>query len=104
MDFEYTNKAKQSFLVKWHKKIHWLLVYKESDFPALDDYFGYILFQIRGLQKMYPDDYRILELHSLIEGARVEANKDDYRHSIYRKAIFDAHGLISELEKELVDE
>lgn len=95
---DYSIEDLRNYFVKLHKQIHWLLIYKEEDFPALDDYFKYLLFRLNGLYEMFPHDYRIIELTVLIESAKVEANKPNYDHTLYRKAILDAHSIVSALE------
>ncbi len=96
--------ASHEYFVKLHKKIHWLLVYKEENFPALSDYFEYVLFQLCGLQALFPEDYRIAELIVLIKSAKIESERTNYSHKLYRKAILDAHGLLEELEESVVHE
>lgn len=82
------------YFEKLHKQIHWLLVYREENFPLLDNYYEFLLFQLTGLQTFIKDESRIMELIVLIQAARIEAAKPDYNHALYRKAILDAHSMI----------
>lgn len=104
MNLQFTTEEMQDYFTKLHKRIHWLLVYKEEEFPALNMYFKYVIFQLYGLREIFPNNYRIMDLIVLIEAAKVESQKNNYSHKLYRKAILDAHGVINELEKSLVNE
>lgn len=101
---EYSQEELRSYLVMLHKRIHRLLIYKEEEFPALIDYFGYVEFKLHGLRSVLHNDHRIVELYVLLEAAKLEASKEDYNHELYRKAILDAHGVISSIEQDLFHE
>lgn len=101
MNFSFSEEELKSYFTRLHKRVHWLLVYKEENFPTLSAYFDYILYQLKGLQSLYPDIHHIMELVVLIRAAKIESEKEDYDHFIYRKSILDAHGIIEEIEKEL---
>lgn len=81
-----------------HSSIHWLLRYKEQDYPYLEEYFSSLLFKLSGLNSLldYPPEF--VSLLSLIEGARLETHKANFNFHDYRKAILDAHSLIDNLD------
>lgn len=101
MNFSFSEEELKSYFIRLHKRIHWLLVYKEENFPSLPAYFDYIFYQLKGLQSLFPDSRNIVELVVLIRAAELESKKKDYDHFMYRKSILDAHGVISEIEKEI---
>lgn len=80
-----------------HKRIHWLIIYKEQSYPHLNEYFETVLYKLSGLNSLlnYPKD--MMELLCLIESARLENLKGDKcNYKLYRKTVLDAH---SELDK-----
>lgn len=81
-----------------HSSIHWLLRYKEQNYPYLEEYFSSLLFKLNGMNSLlnYPPEF--VSLLSLIEGARLETHKSNFDFHAYRKAILDAHSLIDSLD------
>lgn len=93
---EYSQEQLHSYKAKLHSKVHWLLIYKENKYPQLDNYFSSIQFQLDGLNELL-DCPELITLMSLLEAARMEAQKPDCNYSTYRKAVFDAHTMIDRL-------
>lgn len=87
---------------KLHKKIHWLLLYKD---PTVDidnnvnfqQYFFFIMKEIAGLNSLlgYPEE--IVELLIVLQTARKETYKEDFDFKLYRKFILDAHSLVNRI-------
>lgn len=80
-----------------HGLIHWLLIYAEDDNPNIEHYFDKVQIKLDGLNELLLFPAQIVEIMSLVEAARIEWNKESYRHEVYRKLILDAHELIDSL-------
>lgn len=76
-----------------HNKIHWLLIYEESNYPQLLDYFLNIQMLLAGLAELI-DSPQIINLSTIIECARMEYESENFTHKKYRKIILDAHSVI----------
>lgn len=85
-----------------HNKIHWLLLYKESNYEKLDEYFENLQCQIAGLVSLF-NSYQLINLANTIECARLESLKDNYNHKTYRKFVLDAHDIIDSLPEKDCD-
>ena len=85
---------------KWlHSKIHWLLVYKESeDFDVnLNDYFLEVMRLIGSAGEVLKQDSISLQILTLLNRAKTEASSEDYSHERYRHYILEAHNLVDRL-------
>lgn len=91
-----------------HDAIHWLLIYKDPKIMEtgkykninVDRYMVALGYRISGLNELflYPDC--LITLLSLLEGARIELNSENYEWSTFRKIILDAHSLVDEIKEE----
>jgi len=82
-----------------HNSIHWLLIYKEENYPQLDYYFETLLWRISGMNDILFNPPELVTLISLLETARKEANKKDCDFKKYRKLILDSHSLIDKIKE-----
>lgn len=80
-----------------HSLIHWLLIYAEESNPILNDYFDKVQYKLDGLNELINYPTQLIEIMNLIESAKIEYNKENYRHDLYRKTILDIHDLIDKL-------
>lgn len=71
-----------------------LLPYKENGYEHLDNYFKSLLQRLIGFNKLSGFQPEVITIMSLLEYAREEDNYDDYR-----KAIFDACGLVVKIKE-----
>lgn len=86
-----------------HRKVHWMLIYKDSkcnqDYLSVDvnQYIISVLIQLNGLNSIlnYPSSF--VTLMSLIEGARLELFKEKFDYKLYRKILLQVHALIDKL-------
>lgn len=99
---EFTEEQMHGYKKILHSKIHWLLIYQESNYPQLIQYFNCVQFHIAGLAELI-DSPQIIELADLIECARIEYESENFNHFKYRKLILDAHSII-DLLPEVGDE
>lgn len=85
---------------RWlHSKIHWLLVYKESEeFDVnLNDYFLEVMRLIGSAGEVLKQDSISLQILTLLNRAKTEAESEDYSHERYRHYILEAHNLVDRL-------
>ena len=82
-----------------HKDVFKLLWMKEENYPQLDAYFSSVLWKLTGYNSVFNNQVIMIDIMSLLEAARIEANKEDYNHSKYRKAILDSMSLIDKLKE-----
>ncbi len=82
---------------KLHGLIHWLLIYAEENNGMLDHYFDKVQLKLNGLNELLLYPPQLVEIMSLVEAARIEWNKESYRHEVYRKLVLDAHELIDSI-------
>lgn len=82
-----------------HRDIFKLLWMKEENYPQLDVYFSSVLWKLAGYNSIFNNQTVMLDIMSLLESARLEAQKDNYNHSMYRKAILDSMSLIDKLKE-----
>ena len=75
--------------------IYKLLPYKEEHYAHLDNYFGSVLQQLNGFNKLIGFQPEVLTIMSLVAYARDEAK--DFQD--YRKAILDACGMVERIKE-----
>jgi len=78
--------------------IYKLLPYKECSYEYLDNYFGSVLQQLKGFNKLTGFQPEVLTIISLIEYAR---GVKDFQE--YRKAILDACGMVKNIKESGAD-
>lgn len=93
----FSEKQMLDYKERLHSSIHWLLRYKEQNYDHLNEYFDSLLLQISGLNALleYPSEF--VTLFSLLQGARLELNKEPFNLHAYRKAILDAHTVVDKI-------
>lgn len=84
----------EEYKKKMHSMVHWLLVYQESNDPALLNYFSKVQLKLAGLNELLGNPSPMIDLMVLVEAARIEYEKPDFQHGLYRKMILDAHECI----------
>lgn len=98
-------KQLDKYKVKLHKKLFWLILYKD---PDLKGKYGYINFQkyfkrlmgeIDGLNQLLSYPPQIVEMMSLLQAAYTLTEKEKFDYKTYRKYVLDAHSLIDELKE-----
>lgn len=105
---EFTKTQLDEYKEKLHKKMFWLLLYKDpktkDKFPEMDDtgfksYFEFLMKEIDGLNELlfYPE--QIVEILSLLMAAWLETLKDEFDYQAYRKLVLDAHHLVDKIKE-----
>lgn len=74
--------------------IYKLLPYKEESYEYLDNYFGSVLQQLSGFNKISGNQPEVLTIMSLIAYAR---EAEDFKE--YRKAVLDACGMVERIKE-----
>lgn len=87
---------------KLHKKIHWLLLYKDPNIQRDEEvnfqqYYFWLMKSISGANSLlrYPNE--MVELLSVLQEARKESYKEDFDFGIFRKLILDAHSIVDRI-------
>ncbi|MCR4720930.1 MAG: hypothetical protein K5655_04310 [Lachnospiraceae bacterium] len=97
---EINNIQLDDFKKKLHSKIHWLLIYKESDdFNVdFDNYFTELMKYVGALGKVFNKDSLIIEILTMLQIAYDESTNDNFNHKRYRHYVLEAHNLVDRLE------
>lgn len=87
-------------LIILHAKIHWLLIYREENYPLLDAYFVSVLEYIASLNELLGEPKRFVDLmNTLHEARRLNAAGCDFKQ--YRRKILEAHSKLDEMVGDL---
>lgn len=92
------------YKVKLHKKLFWLLLYKDPNTCAdyehvdFDKYITSLLKEIAGLSKILSSPSELVELLALLQAAYNETSREDFNYKTYRKFVLDAHNVLDRLE------
>lgn len=88
----------EDFKKRLHSKIHWLLVYKEADdCDFFFDYFQSVLDYVGGLNDLLDNSSCVINLLITLQVALNEAKKKDCNFKLFRKNIFEAHGIVDQI-------
>ena len=102
----YSNEQFDEYKTKLHKKIFWLLIYKDPNtkdqFPnvdtyAFEQYFKHVMLEIDGMNALLFYPVEICSIMSLLESAFHETQKEEFDFKLFRKLILDAHALIDKI-------
>jgi len=87
------------FKKKLHNKIHWLLIYKESDdFNVdFDNYFTELMKYVGSFSTIFNKDATTLEILTMLQMAYDESANDNFSHKRYRHYVLEAHNLVDKL-------
>ena len=97
---EINNVQLDDFKKLLHSKIHWLLIYKESDdFDVnFDEYFTELMKYIGAFSTIFNHSSTILEILTVLQMAYDESVSDNFNHKRYRHYVLGAHNLVDKLE------
>lgn len=87
------------FKKKLHSKIHWLLIYKESDEFTVnyDAYYTELMRYINRAGEVLRQDAITLEILTTLSMAYEETTRDEFDHGRYRRYVLEAHNLVDRL-------
>lgn len=108
MKYKYGEIDKNQFnlyKIKLHKKLFWLILYKDPDtkqeysYVDFDKYFLHLMYEINGLNELlyYPEE--MVEIMSLLQAAYNQTKNKDFDYKVYRKFILDAHALVDKIDE-----
>ena len=82
-----------------HDNVLSLLYMKEENCTTLDNYFHSLLWRLSGYNEIFGNQPIMIDIMSNLEEARMEALKEDYSHSKYRKLVLDAFNMLDKLKE-----
>ena len=82
-----------------HNHILALLYMKEENCSTLNDYFSSLLWKLNGYNEIFGNDPIMIDIMSSLEEARIEALKENYSHTKYRKLVLDAFNSLDKLKE-----
>lgn len=95
----------EKYREKLHKKIFWLLLYKDPktskqyEYVDYDRYFNNLMKELNGLNAMLNHDlFGLIELMSILQAAYNETLSEKFNYQQYRKFILDAHSMLDEID------
>lgn len=93
----------ESYKKQLHKKIFWLLIYKdpttreEYSYVDFDKYFEYLMKEIVGLNDIQSSPPEQIRLMSMLRAAYNETLNDTFDYQAYRKLILDSHQVLDHI-------
>lgn len=103
----FTDTEVSDYKTKLHKKIFWLLIYKDPrtsgqyNYVDFNKYFTTLMKEINGLNTMLlHESSELIELMSILQAAYNETLMEQFNYHQYRKFILDAHSMLDKLNFE----
>lgn len=100
-----TDQTVADYKKKLHKKIFWLLLYKDPQtadkykYVDFDHYFTNLMKEIIGLQGILAQNPgELIELMSILQAAYNETQAAEFNYHTYRKFVLDAHTLVDKMK------
>lgn len=100
---KFTDRQFSDFKSKLHKKLFWLLLYKDPAtkdlYPNIDfeKYFIGLMARIEGLNSLLGYPAEIVFLLCNLEAAYLESLKEDFKYEDYRALILRAHSVLDKV-------
>lgn len=97
---EFNEKQLEEYRDKLHKKMFWLLLYKDPetkdayDGVDFDRYFHFLIKELAGLNDLLDNPPHLLETLSVLQAAYKESTLEPFNYSNYRKLVLDAHNIL----------
>lgn len=101
---EITKEQFDDYKVKLHKKLFWLLLYKDPDtcsdfdYVDFDKYITSLMKEITGLSTILSSPCELVELLAFLQAAYNETFSDEFNYKAFRKFVLDAHNVLDRLE------
>lgn len=86
-----------NYKISLSKAVFLPLPFYEDHYDKLEEYFDSLLLQLYGLNELLRHHENVITVITLLEGARLELNKEDFNIKVYRKSILDAFNLIKKI-------
>ena len=103
---KFSNKQIAKFKDKLHKKLFWLLLYKDpktaQNYKSVDfaKYFENLMKEIDGLNELLCYPVPIIEICCKLQAAYTESCTEQFDYQVYRKFVLDAHNLVDKIGEE----
>lgn len=104
---EFTEKQLEEYRNRLHKKMFWLLLYKDPDTREeyanvdFERYFNFLMKELKGLNELLDSPPFLLETLSTLQAAYQESLSDPFNYSNYRKLVLDAHNVLDKVFAEV---
>ena len=98
----------KGYIEKLHKKVHWLLLYKDPKMAAeynsvnYDKYYTFLMREMNGCNALLRYPVAMVQVMSILEAAYLETKSSKFDFPAYRKLILDAQNLIDNIGKQKV--
>ena len=102
---EFTNKQIKEAVRAMHSDIHRLLLYKDKKieeiiFEPEEEYMAYfknLLFRFAGMNELFGEPPQLVAFMSTLQAAYDEISSENFRYSVFRRAILDCHGYLESM-------
>ena len=102
---EFTNKQIKEAVRAIHSDIHRLLLYKDKKieeiiFESEEEYMAYfknLLFRFAGMNELFGEPPQLVAFMSTLQAAYDEILSENFRYSVFRRAILDCHGYLESM-------
>ena len=102
---EFTNKQIKEAVRAMHSDIHRLLLYKDKKieeiiFESEEEYMAYfknLLFRFAGMNELFGEPPQLVAFMSTLQAAYDEILSENFRYSVFRRAILDCHGYLESM-------
>ena len=104
---DFNEKQLDEYRDKLHKKMFWLLLYKDPEtrdsyeYVDFDRYFKFLMKELSGLNDLLDNPPFLLETLSMLQAAYNESTKDPFNYGNYRKLVLDAHNILDRVFEEV---
>lgn len=88
-----------------HNMIFWLLLYKDPETEYkyrhinFEKYFNSLMKRISGFGELLYNPPEVCTLLSILQGAYIETQEDEFDYEVYRKLILDSHNSLDKLKE-----
>lgn len=102
---EFTDKQIREAVRAMHSDIHRLLLYKDKKieeiiFESEEEYMAYfknLLFRFAGMNELFGEPPQLVAFMSTLQAAYDEILSENFRYSVFRRAILDCHGYLESM-------
>lgn len=100
---EFPDNQMSRYKDKLHKRIFWLLLYKDpktkEEFTHVnyEKYVEFLMKELDGFNSLFEYPTEMIQVMSLIQASYKEAEKDCFDFKVYRKLVLDAQNLIDKI-------
>ncbi len=103
MAAEFNEKQLDEYRERLHKKMFWLLLYKDPetkdayDYVDFGKYFMFLMKELKGLNELLNHPPYLIETMSTLQAAYDESMSEPFDYGSYRKLVLDAHNILDKV-------